>query len=172
MSSPSRPKRKRVDLTWAQKKTICEVHKNNPSLTHEEIAKYMVDHHGIQLVSRATVTTILLNPSKWLEVDPQVCEGKIKFRQRPAKWPQIETALLLWVAQIRARRGVIKDAVLVKKAEEFRNALDISESDLKLSHGWLANFKKRHWIALHGESGDADTRGIAQARSPLSAIIW
>ena len=54
-----------MDLTIAQK-SICEVHNKNPSLTHEEIAKYMVEHHGFQLVNHTTVTMILKNSKHWL----------------------------------------------------------------------------------------------------------
>lgn len=173
MPSPSKPKRQRVDLTWDEKRKICEVQIEKPTFTHSELAKYMVEHHGFRLVNRSTISKILDEADKWLEVQPNVREGKTR-RVRDAKWPQVDKALMLWVGQIRARRGVISDAMLVEKATEFRDAFGISKNDFKLSHGWLEKFKSRHEVScqnLQTESVDADAHGVGVAHAKLLAII-
>lgn len=173
MPSPSKPKRQRVDLTWDEKRTICEVQNEKPTLTHSELAKYMVDHHGFRLVNRSTISKILEESDRWLEVSPNVREGKTR-RVRDAKWPQVDKALMLWVGQIRARRGGISDAMLVEKATEFRDAFGISKTDFKLSHGWLEKFKSRHGVScqnLHGELVEVDTLGGGAAHAKLLEIV-
>lgn len=172
MSSSSKT-RHRVDLSGSEKRKICEVHQKFPSLTHSELAQHMVEHHGFRLVNRTTITKILEHSEKWLEFEPEIHQGERK-RSMHSKYPQLEKALMLWFAQIRARRGILNDAMLYEKAAEFRDAFGISPEDFKLSPGWLWKFKLRHGIAchnLHGESSDADAHGVCVSQHKLFAII-
>lgn len=166
-SDPPKPKRQRVDLTWDEKRKICEVQLEKPTFTHSELAKYMVDHHGFRLVNRSTISKILDESQKWLEVSPNLREGKTR-RVRDAKWPQVDKALMLWVGQIRARKGAINDNMLIEKATEFRDAFGISKNDFKLSHGWLEKFKSRHEVAcqsLHtNETSNEVADGVPHAK--------
>jgi hypothetical protein len=170
LTSMDKSKRARVDLSGSEKREICLVHKKHPGLTHEELAEYMVKNKsGFKLVNRSTISKILKEQEKWLKVDTKLREGTNK-RAREAKFPQLEKALLIWFAQIRARKGIISDVVLLKKAEEFRTSLGISKAEFKLSHGWFGNFKSRNRIASHylrGESSDANVEGVRTAISKV-----
>ena len=82
--------------------------------------------------------------------------------------------MILWFGQVRARRGLVTDDVLVRKADELRESLSIADTDFKISHGWLQRFKLRHGIAchyLHGEAGDADATGVALAMEKMPSIL-
>ena len=71
--------------------------------------------------------------------------------------------------------GLVIDDVLVRKADELRESLSITDTDFKISHGWLQRFKLRHEIAchyLHGEAGDADAAaGVALAMEKMPSIL-
>jgi hypothetical protein len=124
-------------------------------------------------VDRTTISKILEQSSRWLQVQADVHEGKTK-RVRDAKWPQVDRALMLWFGQIRARRGIVNDAMLYQKAAEFRDAFGISEDNFKLSPGWLEKFKSRHGIACHnlnGEFSGVDTHGVGISHVKLPPII-
>ena len=174
LKNPSKmSKRQRVDLTGEEKKTICEVHLQNPSLSRGALAEFMVKHHGYRLVDRTTISKILGQSRRWLQVQCDVHEGKIK-RVKDVKFPQIEKALLVWYGQVKAMRGIVNDRMLSQKALEFRDAFGISEKDLKLSHGWLDKFKARHGIVCHnlyGEASDVDAHGVGVSQAKLPAII-
>ena len=42
--------------------------------------------------------------------------------------------------------GVVTDDVIMHKAKELRDSFGISDTEFKLSHGWLPNFKTQHGI--------------------------
>ena len=66
------------------------------------------------------------------------------------------------------------DNVLVRKAEELRESLSITDTDFKISHGWLQRFKLRHGIAchyLHGEARDTDAAEVALAIEKMPSIL-
>ena len=173
MGSPTKPKRQRVDLTGYEKKRICEVHREHPSMSHSKIAQFMVAEHGFKLVDRTTISKILDHSDKWLQVEADEHHGQTK-RARHSRFPQVDKALMMWYGQVRARRGIINDAMLSEKAAEFRDAFGISPEDLKLSSGWLWKFKSRYGIAshnLHGESGDVDAHGVGVSHFKLRAVI-
>ncbi|OAE33101.1 hypothetical protein AXG93_3896s1000 [Marchantia polymorpha subsp. ruderalis] len=133
----------------------------------------MVDQHKFKLVDWTTISTILRGKEKWLSVDTSVREGSVR-RARVGKWPKLKKALVLWFGQVRARRGVVTDDVIMSKSMELRNSFGICDIDFKLSHGWLQKFKTQHGIKcyyLHGESGDADEVGVAFAMAKIPFIL-
>ena len=68
---------------------------------------------------------------------------------------------------------MVTDDVLVRKADELRESLSITDADFKISHSWLQRFKLRHGIAchyLHGEAGDADAAGVVLAMEKMPSI--
>src|ERR1700737_494409 len=157
--------RTRVDLSTSDKRKICEVHKAHPGLKHEDLAQYMVDQHKFKLVDRTTISKILRSKEKWMNMDTCVREGNVR-RARVGKWPQLEKALVLWFGQVKARRGVVTDDVIMQKAKELRDSFGIYDTKFKLSHGWLQNFKTQNGIKVyyqHDESGDVDGVGVALA---------
>ena len=83
-----------VALTGEERKKTCEVHLQNPSLTRAQLAKFMVRHHDYRLVDQTTISKILVQPSRWLQVQSNVHEGKMK-KVKVVKFPQIERALTI-----------------------------------------------------------------------------
>ncbi|CAG8670532.1 2937_t:CDS:1 [Ambispora gerdemannii] len=94
-------------------------------------------------------------------------------RQRSVQYPDIENTLLEWI--LRSQDKItLTDAILVEKAKNFAQMLNISDDNIKFSNGWLSKFKKRHNLAQikkHGEDASADhaiaTAAIPQLREVL-----
>jgi hypothetical protein len=51
----SKPKCRYVNLSWVDKKKVCDVHNTHPCLTHEEVMKYMVDHHDSKVSNHSII---------------------------------------------------------------------------------------------------------------------
>ena len=76
LKNPSKlSRRQRVELTGEEKTKVCEVHLQNPSLTRAELAEFMVRHHGYRLVDRTSISKILRQSYRWLEVQYDMHEG-------------------------------------------------------------------------------------------------
>jgi hypothetical protein len=152
---------------------FCEVHKAHPGLKHEDLAQYMVDQHKCKFVDRTNISKIHHSKEKWMNVNTCVREGNVR-RAQVGKWPQLEKTLVLWFGQVRARRRVVTYDVIIHKATELRDSFGISDTEFKLSHGWLQIFKTRHGIKcyyLHGESGDVDGVGATLAMAKIPFIL-
>ena len=76
-------KRKRVSLSAAQKRELCEKKEKNPNLSNVELA---LQYH----VGKSTITDILKEKRHWLSISESQ-ENVKKFRG--PKWPQLEDAL-------------------------------------------------------------------------------
>ena len=62
-------------------------------------------------------------------------------------------------------RTILSDAIIIDKAKLFAERLQISESKLQFSSGWLYKFKERNGIQLrklHGEAGSSDQNDIIE----------
>lgn len=60
------------------------------------------------------------------------------------------------------------------KAMNLRYSFGICDTEFKLSHGWLQNFKNRHSVKcyyLHGESGNAYEIGVTLAMAKIPFIL-
>ncbi|CAJ0823324.1 13560_t:CDS:2, partial [Entrophospora sp. SA101] len=78
--------KKLTSLSAAQKRELCEVKKNNPSLSNVELARQYN-------IGKATVTDILSEKERWLAITIEQDNLK-KFRG--PKWPLLERALNIW----------------------------------------------------------------------------
>jgi len=98
--SSSKPPPKRAKITPAQKKALCEHAEQHPQLMHEQLAQWFnKTYNPDKPTVRATVGKILAAKAKWLAVD--VADGTShKAKQRPPKWPQLDQALLIFVAEV------------------------------------------------------------------------
>ena len=83
-------KRKRVILSAAQKKELCETKEKNPEISNVELAER---YH----IGKSTVTDILHEKERWLTI----LEGQENVKKfRSPKWPQLENALSIWVDNV------------------------------------------------------------------------
>ena len=95
--------RKRTSLSAAQKRELCEVKKNDPSLSNVELARQYN-------IGKATVTDILKEKERWLAITTEQDDLK---RFRGPKWPQLERALNIWAINIIKSHSLLKSYLLL-----------------------------------------------------------
>ncbi len=124
---------KRKSLSFAEKRELCEWKRDNPSYNQEDLAKKFD-------ISKSQVCKILKKKDKWLSIDISNKEFKDQKQDRDAKYPEIESALYLWMQQALASNLIITGDVLKSKALNFATRLQITS--FTASDGWLTKFKK------------------------------
>ena len=158
MSSIDQSNKKRKVLTWGEKKQLCEFNERNPSFTYKELGQKF----GI---AEPTVCKILKDKDKWLSINPNDTNRQ---KDKAAKYPDLESALMIWFNQAIPDKRVITGDIILTKAKRFVKLLD--NNDFKGSDGWVSNFKKRNNIkqyVMHGEASSAPS----EERRRLQEII-
>ncbi len=143
--------RKRVILSAAQKRELCEKKERNSSLSNVELAQQYK-------VGKSTITDILKEKERWLAISES--QEHIKKFRGP-KWPQLENALGLWVDNALNTRQDIDGNILKMKASHF--ARQFSIEDFHHSEGWLGGFKKRHGLRQFKKQGEAASAPSAES---------
>ncbi|KAH8027540.1 hypothetical protein HPB51_007090 [Rhipicephalus microplus] len=68
--------------------------------------------------------------------------GASRKRLRAAKFPELESALIIWVKEMRAQSIALSGPIIVAKDADFALRLDIE--DFVASEGWFHRFRERH----------------------------
>ncbi|KAL0035937.1 hypothetical protein WJX77_008310 [Trebouxia sp. C0004] len=160
----------RIQFSDSDRRQICELHKAHPTLSHEkltELASRQLKKPGLK---RPSITGILKESQNWLNCEHSAASNKVKHRS--AKHENLETVLMQWFGQMRAKGALLSNKLVSTKALSLAEKLQLA--DYKASDGWLSRFKKRHGIKLqrpHGESGAADMEGVDIAQTVVAKII-
>ncbi|CAK5284236.1 unnamed protein product [Mycena citricolor] len=160
---PLRQKQKKQRLFNMDRKAICEYAVRHPTARQEDIAR----QYGVE---RSTISKILKNKTKWLNV-PVDEELKIA-KHRPSKFPEIETDMMDVLLAARDNNAPLTDAFIRIKAREVALKLGIGEDRFKASAGWVENFKHRHGIKGGIWSGHGrNVRAAASRGAGLDPIL-
>ncbi|KAF7299191.1 HTH CENPB-type domain-containing protein [Mycena indigotica] len=151
-SESERPKKQRLFNT--QRREICEFHLSHPNARQEDIARQF----GVE---RSTVSKILKNKTKWLNID--VNETLKIAKHRPSKFPEIEVDMVKWLLECRDNNVILSDAQIRNKAKEIALSLGVGEDRFKASSGWIENFKHRHGVKAGIWQGEGKNVRAARA---------
>ncbi|KAL2641597.1 hypothetical protein R1flu_009184 [Riccia fluitans] len=161
----------RVALSDREKQRICLIAKKaGPTIKQRDLFQLVTKELG-KTISRTTVSKIIKDSSKWLNMDFSLQRTDVKCHC-PAKWPGLEKALIVWFSQMRGRNAYLSEAMLKEKAESIAKLLN--HENFQASEGWVRCFKLCHQIetyVLHGEAGDASTEGIRLAKESVPKLI-
>nr|CAG8472534.1 14224_t:CDS:2 [Entrophospora candida] len=119
-SNNDKPKNKRKVLSWGEKKQLCEFYQENPSITYRELGKRFGN------IAENTVCDILKKKEKWLKVDMSSNDA-MKQKDKTAKYPELENALILWMSHAASVNKSIKGDVILDKAKSFAQLLGIND---------------------------------------------
>jgi hypothetical protein len=157
--------KKRKSLSFTEKKELCEWKRDNPSYNQEDLSNKFD-------ISVPQVCRILKEKEKWLSIDVSNKKFSNQRWDRGAKFPEIESALYLWMQQALASNLTITGDVLKAKALNFATRLQITT--FTASDGWLTKFKKRYnvrQINKAGEANSAPLETLEEEREILQEII-
>ena len=169
-TNQSTAKRRRVDLTLAQKKAICQHKKDNPKLSQPALQHYVSEQFSVS-IGRSTISNILSNSDKWLAVSTH---HQNERRDRPSLLVDLENSLSKWeqFANDPKVDGTVSDLMLTEKAQQIGEKLGLT--DFTYSRGWLQKFRSRYGIKKtlkHGESGSLDPALFDAARAKLQTEL-
>ena len=122
----------RQQCTAADRKKICELQLAHRDLTQEKLTALIAGQLNLPNIKRSTVTGTLKESHKWLNSADTTADKRV--RDRTPQHENLETALMQWFGQLRARNALISDRLLVEKARELAEKLSIA--DFKASDGW------------------------------------
>jgi hypothetical protein len=154
---------KRTSLTALQKKELCLAKQTTPYPTN-------VDLSNTFNIGKSTVSEILKDKKKWLEIDDDSHEAN-KKKRRNVMYNDIDQALAIWVEQSLNANIDLSGEILKEKGKVFAELLD--KNDFKASDGWLTGFKERHNIkeyVKHGEAGSAPISELPSYREQIKNI--
>src|SRR5918911_1022501 len=155
--------KKRFYITADQKREIYLLKKNKPEPKNIDLAKQFN-------ISAGQVSNILREPEKWINIDPNSYQAKLK-RSHTSPFADVEEALALWIEKALECNLTITDSIIQKKATDFAELLN---KEFKGSSGWLYNFKQRYSIreyVKHGESQSAPIEQLPEMRSTLQNLL-
>ncbi|CAG8503726.1 1214_t:CDS:2 [Funneliformis mosseae] len=116
-------KRKRVNITAAQKRELCEKKEKDPNISNTKLAQQYD-------IGKSTVTDILNEKERWLAVFEG--QGSVKKFCDP-KWPQLKDALGLWVDNAFNTKQDINGNILKMKMKANYFARQLSIEDFNSS---------------------------------------
>src|SRR6185369_2261013 len=164
MSQQSSSSKKCVYITAVQKRELCMLKKSKPEPRNIELA----NQFGI---STSQVSDILKDSDKWIKIDPNSYQAKLK-RPSIAPFTNIEEALILWIEKALECSLTITDSIIKQKGMKFAELLN--NQDFSGSSGWLTNFKQRYSIreySKHGEAQSAPLEQLPEMRRDLQNIL-
>ena len=150
-------------ISALQKREICLLKKDISKPKNADLARQF----GI---SPGQVTDILKESVKWLAIDPNSYQAKLK-KARPSTVTNIEEALIIWIEKALEFNLTIMGSLIQQKALKFAEMLETT--DFRASSGWLQKFKQRYSIRTykkHGESQSAPIEQIPELRENLKEI--
>jgi hypothetical protein len=167
----------RVRLTAHQKMSLCQHAQKNTHLKRSDLINYCKMYFDGITPSSATVTSILQESTKWLQVD-QLPEHQQHLK---ADWTTskpalhgLEEALLHWFNSVEGNKSaILSDMLILEKAKGIGAGLDLP-TNFNYSPSWLLRWKKRHGVhseVLHGEAASGDTDGIKIARTEIHMLM-
>lgn len=152
MSSKSK-----VTLNNSQKYEFCLYARDN-KLTRKEYVNWIEQKWGFK-VNESTITRILQKSDEILRTEIYNPEAK---RHKPVTVPELELALKEFILVYQSKT-ILSDAVIIEKAKQLADRLEIPSGTLSFSPGWLQKFKDRNGIRqqrLHGEASSVNLGAI------------
>ncbi|KAG3111060.1 hypothetical protein PI124_g9828 [Phytophthora idaei] len=139
------PKQQRTFLTNAQKLQLKQFWSEHPDLQLLAVVDWVRKRFGVS-VGRATLYRIYHAPIETFAGNAQKKKG------RRVKFPALEKDILAFYEENRqlgdSNGLALSDEALLRAAAELRARHGISETELKLSNGWLHRFKERHALRI------------------------
>ena len=155
-------KKKRNDLTLAQKYTVIQASKKFPKPGIRKLAEEFQ-------CGKTQISTILQNEARIVEMYEENASGaacQLK-RVRNSKFGELNDSLFQWYCMATSRNLFPDGPILMEKAKEISHRLGHPEGSFKASNGWLEAWKKRYnikQVAVSGESGDVSGDTVSSWR--------
>ncbi|CCO27126.1 Tigger transposable element-derived protein 6 OS=Homo sapiens GN=TIGD6 PE=2 SV=2 [Rhizoctonia solani AG-1 IB] len=168
---------KQQNLTFGQKLQVIDFYwKYMGYLTLEQMVGPLRES-GFLTICATTITRCIQQEErirKYVSGDLTRLRHK---RETLVQLPEVEQALLVWIAQKLANNARLTGEIIMAKAHDFCNLFGISQANrLEFSRGWLGAFKKRHGlhqVTFHGERASVPRQYIKfECERLLPILRW
>lgn len=141
--------RKRNALSLDEKLKILKEVDESSFMSKVDIAKKLK-------IPVSTLKTLIYKRQE-IEDNASKCgkSGSKKLRVQSGKFSDIDEIVLQFFKQCRAANIPVSGPMLMSKAKEIRDKMQVSEEECSFSAGWLHKFKLRHGISCQMLSGDS-----------------
>src|SRR5215204_755685 len=136
----SKQKTPKVTLNNSQKYEFCLYARDN-KLARKEYVNWIEQKWGLK-VNESTITRILQKSDEILNTEISNPEAK---RHKSITFPELELALKEFIL-IYQSKTILSDALIIEKAKQLADRLEIPSGTLSFSPGWLQKFKDRNGI--------------------------
>ena len=140
-------------------------HMHTHQLTQKQAANYWAENGYRGRVSQKNISIWVKNEDCMQE---EVMQGGAKGAThciRGVKFPKLEAALTLWVEGCEALLQPITGPLIVAKAEQLRDVLNLLIDAIRFSHGWINKFKRcyaLHHYQSHSEAGSVNLTSVKE----------
>ena len=148
-------RQQKIDL---KKKSIAD-----PNMTHEELKNWFNDKYKLS-IERSTVSKII----KKFIINNEEKNLNVKKNRKP-KFPHLESALFEWVLRYE-NVATITDGILLEKAKQFGQKMNIQDHNFTYSSCWLGRFKARYNISLRNKEGESESADLTLINSELPRL--
>lgn len=165
LSETPSPKRSRKELCFDKKIDLIKRSEAFPKPTQRDLAKF----YG---VGTSTVSDILKKKDDLKKQFADNVSCKRKRFNSGSKFAELNTLVLKWFEQARAKNLPLSGPIIQEKALQFAQQLQLTE--FKASNGWLDSFKDRNNIGffkISGESADVDIDVVDTYKHRLPDIV-
>ncbi|CUA76151.1 Tigger transposable element-derived protein 6 [Homo sapiens] [Rhizoctonia solani] len=168
---------KQHNLTFGQKLQVVDFYRKYVGyLTLEQMVGPLREN-GFLTICATTITRCVAQEErirKYVAGDPNRLNHK---RETLVQLPEVEQALLVWIAQKLANNARLTGEIIVAKAHDFCDLFRIPQGNrLEFSKGWLGAFKKRHGlhqVTFHGERASVPRQYIKfECERLLPILRW
>nr|KMM72253.1 centromere binding protein Cbh2 [Coccidioides posadasii RMSCC 3488] len=147
---------RRTAISIEQKKELRSHKALNPSLSNKALKQWFEALYK-QKIALSSVSEIL--SKRYEHLDRPVNRTSNQKRYRREHWPELETALYLWIQQAETSIKLSREVIRLKAEFFWKNLSVYKDREMPaFSNGWLEGFQKRRSIKnriYHGEAGSA-----------------
>ena len=167
---------KKENATLAQRIEVLDWYYKN-GRNQSATARHFAPLYPNLQMKQPLVSSWVKDESKWCEIQDQSnCQSDRTAKQaRQTEHPEISEMMDLWVSKAMADRILLTGEVLRQKWNVFADLAGVPEDDrLKLSNGWLAQFKDRNGLRewkWHGEAASANNETVEQEQKQIQNLI-
>jgi hypothetical protein len=105
------------------------------------------------------------------DANPNALSSK---RPRIVTRPDVERALVLWIAHMQENKEAVTGPMLWVKRKKFEEMLNVPEDEQLLGEGWVPSFCKAHKLKefrRHGEASSADPSAVEAEQKRMQDLM-
>jgi hypothetical protein len=165
----------RQNLTLADWFLVFKFMDEHPDIVQSQVVEHFKTcQDGALLFTQSTLSRKLERRAELearQEANPNALSSK---RPRVVTRPDIERALVLWIAHMQENKETVTGPMLREKRKRFEELLNVPENEQLPGEGWVQSFCKAYKLKeyrLHGEASSAEPSAIEAERKRMQDLL-